>query len=86
MPPRVISEAEEAELKEIQIFLVNDLWKAENNALDEGSFARQRQLLGCLHDDMEILRVLLNRILHINLTVKVEEQTVPYPFSENGDK
>ena len=62
----------------LKIKLINDLWAAENTALDETSWARMRQRLKCLHNDMQEAMEMLG------FEVDESEQTVPYPFSENG--
>jgi len=84
MPPRIISEADEAELNRIKVRLVNDVWAGEGGALKEESRAQQRKRWECLHGDIEFLRVTLEQILHIDLTINEDEQKIDFPFSENG--
>jgi len=74
----MLTPAQLREINPLKIRLVNDLWAAEGTALDEVSWARMRQRLNCLHHDMETL---LNTL---GGTINEDEQTVPYPFSENG--
>lgn len=66
------------EINDLKIRLVNDLWAAENTSLDEVSWARMRQRMNCLHHDLETLLETLGG------TIDEDEQSVPFPFSENG--
>jgi len=66
------------EINDLKIRIVNDLWAAENTALDEVSWARMRQRMNCIHHDLETLQGTLG------LSIDEDEQSVPYPFSENG--
>lgn len=74
----MLTPAQIRKINPLKIRLVNDLWAAEGTALDETSWARMRQRLNCLHHDLETLQKTLG------VTIDEDEQTVPFPFSENG--
>ena len=76
----ILTQQEANQANDLKIKIVNDLWAAENTALDETSWARIRQQLKCLHGDLDTAHGLLG----LN-PIDAAEQVVPYPFSENGD-
>ena len=75
----ILTQEEADRLDYLKIRLVNDLWAAENTALDETSWARMRQRLKCIHHDADEAFELLG----MN-PINEDDQSVPYPFSENG--
>lgn len=75
----ILTRKQARDINDLKIHLVNDLWAAENTGLDETSWARMRQRLKCLHKDLEKLQKYLG-----TLPIDEDEQSVPYPFSENG--
>lgn len=77
----ILTRAQARDVNDIKIRIINDLWAAENTALDEVSWARMRQRMNCIHHDLETLHEYLGL-----LPVDENEQSVPFPFSENGGK
>lgn len=75
----ILTREQARDINDIKIHLVNDLWAAENTALDETSWARMRQRTACLHKDLQKLHEYLG-----TLPIDEDEQSVSYPFSENG--
>lgn len=76
----ILTRKQAKEIDFLKVMLVNDLWAAENTGLDNTSWDRMNQKLACLHKDLTKLHKYLGC-----LPIREDQQSVPYPFSENGD-
>ena len=63
-----------------KIAIMDALWKAERHAIDEDSYEALRVALACIHKRLQQGSDYLGL-----MPVNADDQTVPFPFSENGD-
>ena len=75
----ILTRTQAQDIDFLKVILINDLWAAENTALDNVSWDRMNQRLACLHSDLMKLHEYLGC-----LPIDDDQQSVPYPFSENG--
>lgn len=76
----ILTQQEANQADALKVKIIDALWAAENTAIDETSWERERGNLRCIH---KYLWEAFN-ILGLN-PINVADQNQSYPFSENGD-